>query len=290
MAEATIVIASSADAITLTGTDLAAGPVYDDDSLTAWFKLPDIDVKLNKRPNAHGTYLPDRLFAKEARVPMSGKYFGANYLAAATFRDRLAAMFNDGTPVSVTVTDDLGPSSRIGFLVAFEPAWKPDGHFEFDVEFAFPDPRRYGVLASPSVGLPSASSGLVFPLYSTAGGTRDYGTPGSSGRVSFTNTGNTTTYPTLLVGAGGDFAGGFTITEVETGRTLVYSAPTLGGVVRLDSRTQRATIAGGDVTTNLTRREWPAIPARTSRQYQINPGGGVSGSPTLQLLVASANL
>jgi hypothetical protein len=139
--------------------------------------------------------------------------------------------------------------------------------------------------------MPSASSGLVYPLYSTAGGTRSYGVvSGSTGRVTVANPGNTTTYPAILVGSGGDMADGFTVTEVETGRTLIYSAGTGGAIVRLDSRTERATIGGSDVTTNLTRREWPSIPARSSRQYQINPLGSVTGSPTMQLLAYPAYL
>jgi hypothetical protein len=288
MAEATITIASSTDAITMTGSDIGAGFIYDNESLSAWFALPDIDVRLNKRPNAHGTYTPDRLFANEHRIPMSGSYFGASALAAAIARNRLSAMFNDGTPVSITVTDDLGPTARIGFLVAFDPEWMHDGHFRWALEFAAPDPRRYGTAVAASTALATASSGLVWPLGSGSS-FWDWGTAGTTGRIAFTNTGNTTTYPLLTVGAGGQLPNGFEVVEVNTGRTITYAGPAGdGGLVVLNSRTQRATVNGGDTTDYLTRAEWFAVPKGATYEYQFISLGGQTGAPTLANLAAPA--
>lgn len=290
--EPLVTVDTPIDSLTFTGTDISAGYIYDNDFLSAWFKLATPNVRLSKRPNAHGTYTPDQLFTSEARIPFSGKFFGDSPLAAAVARNRLAALFNDGKAMMVTVTDDLGPTSRVCFVTNYEPEWMPDGNFSFSLDFAAPDPRRYGTLNTPSTGLPTESSGLVWPLGSSPSGLFwDWGTPGDPGRVSFTNGGNTTSFPALLVGAGGSMAGGFVVTEVQTGRAIIYPVNTAGDVVRLDSRTQRATLSGGsDVTGGLSRAEWFSVPPQSTYEYQFATLGTTTGVPSLQLLAADAYL
>ncbi len=292
MVEPIITLESSFDTITMTGTNLG-GFIYDNATLNAWLKLSEVNVKLNKRPNAHGTYSPDQLFTGEARVPISGQFYGFAPLDAVHARNQMSAMFNDGRPITMTVTDDLGATSRTGFLVSYEPDWNPDGHFAFTAELAAADPRRYGPVVPVSTGLATASSGLVWPLGIDDADDLfwDWGTAGTGGRVEFTNDGNTTTYPIMLAGTDGDMAEGFELTEVQTGRSIIYPVGTAGGVVRIDNRTQRVTINGGDVTGNLTRREWFAIPpGGTTYEYQFVTLGATTGAPTLQLLVANAYL
>lgn len=289
MSEPTIVITSSNDSIELTGTDVEAGWIYDNDALSSWLALAEVAVDLSKRPNGHGTYFPDQLYTVEHRTTIPGRYFGTDALDAAAARNRLLALFNDGKRVTVTVTDDGGPTSRAGLVVGIEPQWKPDGHFEFILTFAAPDPRRYGFTEETSTGLATPSSGLVWPL-GTGVSFWDWGTAGTDARVAFTNNGNTTTYPIFEIGADGSLDAGFAITEVQTGRTLEYPVSTGGNVVVLNCRTQRATANGGDVTGNLTRREWFAVPAGASYEYQFVTLGATTGAPTMRLLAADAYL
>lgn len=288
--EPIVTVTTSTDVLTFTGTDLEAGLVYDNDFLDSWLALAEVDVKLNKRPNGHGTYDPDQLFTVEKRIKFPGRFFGSTISEASYMRDRLAGMFADGRSVILSVEDAVGVSSRTAYLVAFEPEWMPDGNFSFEAEFAAPDPRRYGILHELSTGLPTASSGLVFPLFSTAGGTWDWGTVGATGRVEIVNAGNTTTYPIILVGDGGDLLAGFELTEVDTGRTITYPVGTDGGIVSINNRTHRATLSGGEVTGNLTRREWFAVPPGESYEYQFVTLGGTTGTPTMHVFAADAYL
>lgn len=290
MTEPIMQIDTPLDSLVITGTNVANGYIYDNDSLDAWFRLAEVNVKLNKRPNAHGTFLPDQLFTNEARIPMSGTYFGTSPLDAALARKRLSALFADGRAIMLTVTDDLGPTSRVCFVIGFRPEWTPDAMFTWTLELASPDPRRYGTLKTPSTPLRSATSGLVWPLGTTPGKFWDWGTPGNSGRVVFQNNGNTTSFPAFLVGSGGTLSSGFAITEVATGRTITYPVSTAGNVVRLDSRTQRVTIGSSDVTGNATRLEWFAVPPGASYEYQFATLGATTGAPMLQLLAADAYL
>lgn len=292
MMDTTIELATPYDSLTFTARDVFGGWIYNNDSLRSWYKLPEVESKLNKRPNAHGTYSPDQLYAGEARPEIVGKYFGETVEGAHAARLRLLALFSDGRPVLMTVTDPTGPTSRQCFVVDVDPEWMPDAHFEFTIALRAPDPRRYATTSVLLAGLPTPSSGLTWPLGSAPSGLFwDWGTPGELGRLTFTNTGNTTTYPRFEVGSGGAMTGGARITEIETGRSLAYArAIPNGGGLAIDSRTRRASLAGGDVTGGLIRREWFEVPAGQTRTYQFDTLGGVTGSPMLRLIAAPAYL
>lgn len=286
---------SPTDTLTLYPTPDVNGWVYDNETLDAWYRQADADPDLNKRPNAHGTYAPGQIFTGEHRPLVAGQYYGTSAQDALVARERLDGFFNDGSSVALRVTDELRATTREVWLITKEAPFHYDfSHFDFDVVFVAPDPRRYAAASSETEGMPSAGSGLVWNLGTAGSGLFfDWGTVGTDGQVSFTNTGKTTTFPRIEVGGAGAFNAGFRITEVETGRELTYDDPTnLGDVVVFDSRTQRATISngGGDVTGAMSSRQWFAIPAGATRRYQINPLGGVTGAPTITLYAAPAYL
>lgn len=278
---------SSSDTVTFLhapGPD-GTGYVYNNATLDAWYRLAQPETRLTKRPNAHGTYSPGQIFTAEHRPVVNGQYYGTSAADAQAARERLAALFSDGRSITMRVIDDLRTTTRTAWVADFDaPFHYGHDHFDFDMVLIAPDPRRYGAPVTVSTGLPSVSTGLIWNLGTAPSGLYwDWGTAGSIGQISLTNVGNTTTYPRLEVGAGGEFAAGFRITEVETGRELTFERPTIAGeVVVFDSRTQRATIAQGDVTIFLTSRDWFEIPQGQTRRYQINPLGSVTGSPTLQ--------
>lgn len=286
---------SATDTIAFHPTPDVTGWVYDNETLDAWYALPSADAKLSKRPNAHGTYSPGQVFTAEHRPVVSGQYYGATTTAALVARNRLNALFSDGLPVTMRVTDELGATTRQVWLLEAATTFRYDfSHFPLDLSLVAPDPRRYGATVTDSEGMPSAGSGLVWDLGTAGSGLYfDWGTPGVLGQVEYTNTGNATTFPRIEVGGAGAFATGFRITEVETGRELIFNRATnLGDVIVFDSRTQRATISngGGDVTGSLSSRDWFAIPAGATRRYQINPLGAVSGSPTITIYAAPASM
>lgn len=283
---------TATDAIAFSPTpDVSNGWVYDNDTLDAWYALPAADAKLSKRPNAHGAFGLGQIFAKEARPVVSGQYYGATSADALAARNRLNALFSNGTPVTMRVTDELGTTTRQVWLLEASTVFRYDfSHFPFDLALVAPDPRRYGPTISDSEGMPAAGSGLVWNLGTAESGLFfDWGTEGTLGQVEFTNNGTATTLPRIEVGGQGSFDAGFRITEIETGRELTFTRATNAGeVIVFDSRTQRATLGSGDVTAFLSSRDWFSIPAGVTRRYQINPLGSVTGSPTITVYAAPA--
>lgn len=283
---------SPTDAITFAAApDAAGGWVYNNVTLDAWYALPATDPKLSKRPNAHGAFGLGRIFAKEARPVVNGQYYGVSTADALAQRNRLNALFADGKPVVMRVTDELSATTRQVWLLDASTSFRYDfSHFPFDLALVAPDPRRYGALVTVMDGMPTGGSGLVWNLGTAPSGLFfDWGTAGVLGQVSYTNDGTATTLPRIEVGGAGAFDVGFRITEIETGRELIFNRSTnLGDVIVFDSRTQRATLGQGDVTAFLSSRDWFAIPAGETRRYQINPLGSTSGSPTITIYAAPA--
>lgn len=284
---------SGSDSITFRPDPTGEGWVYNNETLRAWYKLPTADARLSRRPNAHGAYSPGRVYVKEAEPIVNGQYYGTDAADALVARNRLNALFSDGESVTMRVTDEAGVTTREVWLLECYTDFHHDfSHFPFDVALVAPDPRRYGPLTTVSDGMPSGSSGLVWDLGTAPSGLFfDWGTPGTLGQVSFTNTGSATTSPVIEVGGAGFFAEGFRVTEIETGRELtVMRATNFGEVIRLDSRTQRATLGQGDVTGFLSSRDWITIPAGATRRYQVNPIGAVVGAPTISIHASPASL
>lgn len=291
---ATVVeIITPTDTLALYPSPDITGWVYDNATLDAWYAQPEALPKISKRPNAHGAFNLGQIFMKEHRPILSGQYYGTSAEDALIARKRLVAIFNDGLPVTMRVTDELGPTTRQVWLITRDAPFQYDfSHFPFDIVFVAPDPRRYGLTQSYATAMPTAGGGLFWDLGTAPSGLYlDWGAEGILGQVSFTNTGSATTYPRIEVGGAGAFAAGFRITEIETGRELTFERSTdTGDVVVFDSRTQRATLAAGDVTAFLSSRDWFSIPAGDTRRYQINPLGSVSGAPTMTIYAAPADL
>lgn len=287
---------SDTDTIVFRHEPTGEGWVYNNATLDAWYALPDVDAKLAKlakRPNAHGAFGLGQTFTKEHRPIVSGQYYGASTADALVARNRLNALFSEGRSLTMRVTDELGVTTREVWLLEASTDFRYDfSHFPLDIVFVAPDPRRYGPIVSDSEGMPSTGTGLVWNLGTAPSGLYfDWGTEGVLGQVSFTNGGSAATLPRIEVGGDGAFAAGFRITEIETGRELIFNRATnLGEIIVFDSRTQRATLASGDVTAFLSSRDWFTIPPGQTRRYQINPLGAVSGAPTMTIYAAPASL
>lgn len=187
----TITLASGTDTIVLDGRDPAvSGFTYRNSSLETWYDLPDVTADMNALPNANGDFGWDRLYAAAAKPIISGSFwgFGSTQLAAQA-RRRITGLYNAGKPITMTVSDELGTFTRQVNVVDASPKWENDGNFEFTISTVAPDPRRYGALISNTIGLPSASSGLIWPLGTSTKGVKYawIGTPNASSSTETTN-------------------------------------------------------------------------------------------------------
>lgn len=280
---------SATDTITFYPTPDVNGWVYDNATLDAWYALPDVEAPQSKRPNAHGIYGLGQVFTGAALPVLVGQRYSTSVENALGARNRLSAMFQDGTAITMRVSDEYMATTRTVHMVDFDAPFRYGfDHFPFDISFVSPDPRRYGPGSTTIGGLPTPEGGLFWDLGTAGSGLYfDWGAAGDLGQLTFTNEGFTATFPRITVT--GRFFVGFRLTEIETGREITYVDSTATGEsIVFDSRTQRATNQGQDVTRFLSSRDWFTIPAGATRRYQITSLGATSGTPQMTLYVAPA--
>lgn len=276
-----------------------AGITFDDESfrgfhlskLVGWYDAPPTRFDAEDRPQGDGKFRQKRVFRSARVVSVEGSWSGTTLEEAYRAREQLMAVQADGAESLFSVTDVLGTKSASVSLAAAPTA--DDGLFQPYFKFAFdvvaPDPVKYGLAKSDSTGVPTPSSGLVWPL---GPGTPyfNWGTSGNAGQISLTNSGTARSWPSLTVGGG--LGGGFILTWVPTGDQLIYSGPVPdGSSVNLNARTGRATMNGAsDVTGFLTTSNWWSLAPGQTGLVQFTPVGAVTGTPTLTGAVAPGSL
>lgn len=245
--------------------------------LTGWDSNGDNKVGVSERPRSHGAFGRSRAFRSSLPLTLEVAFLGDDRVDYKSARRQLAAVGADG-PVLMTVTDELGSLSR---LVTIEHIDMPDEHGRFaqdgiSIDMTAADPRKYGVAQFDSAGLPTAGTGLVYPITYPL----DWGQPGTGGRVTLTNQGTAVTAPVFHVEGG---LSSVTITQQGSGRRLTLDREIpVGSVVVFDGRTRRVTLDGvTDISsTFLTRREWPVIEPGESSTFMFS-GNATGGVPTL---------
>jgi len=274
------------------------GLVFDDEATTGftlsklvgWYDAAPTRYEATTRPQGNGSFRPGTIYRDPRVVSVQGSWSGDTLDQAYAARNQLAALAaNEST---MTVTDPVSATS-ITAGVSTAPTMD-DGLFQPFFKYAFDviasDPFRYGTEVTTSTGVPTASSGLVWPLGTTAGKYFDWGTAGASGRLLVSNAGSALTYSTFKVTGG--ISGGFELVWVPTGARLRYErAIPAGSTVTLNARTGRVTVDGNsDATGFLTTSQWWSVPPGTSGEVQFTPLGVITGTPTLTALTAPAHL
>jgi hypothetical protein len=280
----TITLSTGTLSVTITGDQPYIGPTYD--RLVDWQGTPSIDMAFVKRPGAPGAFAPVQTFPDEAVISIEGSWFSADRAAGIANRETLAALYNDGKPITMTVTDDLRTTSREVMVEAVTIPWTIHPEFEYSIDVRAADPRRYGVATTAGSTLATTVGGgftypTVYPI--------NYGSIGVDGRFTLVNDGNTSA-STRYVVSGGSMPDGFVIVNVDTGERITYIGPvTDGTTVTVDEATRAAFINGtAPGSRYLSSPQWWSIPARSSRTIQFLARGAVTGTPRLDAYTASA--
>jgi hypothetical protein len=262
-----------------------AGKGFWFETLTDWYATPDSKVAAQSRPQAHGSFRITMDYRDAATPSVEGHFGGTTHADVLAAIDTLASLAN-GSPQTMTVTDDLRTTSR---EVSIRNISIPDTHgrpvLDFAIDMLAPDPRRYGADIVTSATLPVSGSGLTYPITYPL----TYGTAGTTGRRTITNAGTAATWPRLEVTGGLDV--GFSLVELVTGREIRYErAVPAGSTVFLDPRTGRAWVdaPANDVSGYLTRSDWWSVPAGGSTTVQFSTWGASSGTPTFTARTAPA--
>lgn len=206
---------------------------------------------------------------------IDGEYYGRTDVARAAAERKLARIGKDTESlVEVRCLDAVGELFSMMELDAQTLA-QPDNLTDgvFSLQFASPDPRRYGVgqTIGGTTGLPAGSGGLDWV---TGGGLNwvpglDWGTVTSTGQVTFENTpGTAPTDPVFTISCPSGTLINPTVTSVPTGQRLRYvGTMTAGDVLRIDTSefTRSVVLNGGqDVRTRLQIAEWFQLPVGLS--------------------------
>ena len=279
----TITLTAGTLVVVITGDGVYEGCTYD--KLEGWYGVDNVDLALVTRPNAPGAFAPVQTFPDAKAISIEGQYFGSSRADGLAMRERLAALYNDGRPVQMTVADDLRTTTREVLVAGVSLPWTIHPEFEFAIDMTAADPRRYGPEVVVETGLAAPGSGLVWPIVWPL----DWGTIGVNGRIIVENGGNTETISRFVV-SGGGMPDGFAIVNVATGERLTYLGPVAAGVtVTIDTGTRTAVINGdGAGSRFLASPQWFSIPPRSSVEIQFLALGSVSGTPTLRASTAPA--
>lgn len=144
------------------------------------------------------------------------------------------------------------------------------GHHRATLQWVASDPKRYAVVEtiSPTVGLPSPGiGGLTFPLTFPL----SFGTPGTPGSTTVTNTGEAATWPVYTL------TGPITGPVITTGNSILRFAGDfelgLGQTIIVDTDSRSVLLDGVSRPDLLTQREWTHLPPQQETVVALNGTG-----------------
>lgn len=233
----------------------------------------------------HGTHA-ERGFKDERLITVTGHHVAESRAAAGLYADDLAAFLGDGEWGVFRVDDaSLGTRWAEVYLAAggVEVTWTGGVDVAFQIFMVAPDGRKYGTpVTSAATGVPVAGNGLVFPLFGSPNtGVLDIGSGGYAGRASVTNTGTADTGPRFTVW--GDYVPGFTLTELSTGRRLVYTETlTTGQTLVLDAHDGSVTLDGyAPRDSKLVVSDWTRLGRGETGTWQFESPGSTDAQFTV---------
>ena len=236
------------------------------ESLAGWRHGGGVDTTFTPRPNAHGA-MDGQAYRRERVIVVGGLCVAESPESAEVAAENLAAVLADGSLGTMSTSSPHGyRSARVRLSDTPMSEWLSSVTFRWSLQFTAPDWRKYGDTQSGDTGLPGGGTGLAYPLAYPL----DYGDPGNTGRVSFTNSGDAATEPTFTVS--GPLSVGFEITRVETGERLRYEHP-VGTDLTVDCAAGTVTEAGQRRERYLTVRQWPSVGRGETATFQFSTLG-----------------
>ncbi len=246
-----------------------------------WTDSVDRDQDWIKRPGTDGDFDAGPPERRGRSVKLSGRIMCGSASEAWALEDKLKALENYTDPFEVGGTDTRGRrsiSARLnGRGVAFEMKNEKIGLADFSVSLYARDPLKYGAAVRGTVGRKKPGGGISFPL--TFPIMFSFG--GDSGAAALVNEGTAPTYSSFEVTGGSD---GFVISEQGTGRSIrLERTIPAASKVRVDQRTGRVTLDGdsNDISTALTRRDWFAVPPKSTTTIVFQALGTIVAEPIL---------
>jgi hypothetical protein len=211
----------------------------------------------------HGIFA-ERGYKTERVVTVKGHIETLTRGEAAQLVDTLAAIMGDGELGTLTVNDvDQGTRwAPVKLAGAVEVNWDSGLEIDVVVDLVSPDPWKYGASQTYTTGTAAPGGGMDNDpaLFNNDTDVIDFGEGGTAGTITINNTG-TAPAPAVFTINGYWDAAGWMITEIGTGRRLVYTgANMIEDRVILDGADGTVMLNGvSDRSDNLTVREWPLL-------------------------------
>ncbi|WP_160665328.1 phage tail domain-containing protein [Pseudarthrobacter sp. ATCC 49987] len=250
------------------------------DRFDGWTNSTDVRRNRTEREGEHGEFSePGKRGAR--MVTLEGDVTCPSEIVAARAELEISALLGDGGEGLLAVTDSaLWPMSAAASLASgVKIGWKNDLTPTYLIQLLCADPRKYGATLADSTGVAVAAGALPYPLYAPAPpGVIDYGTPGSPGTVTLTNSGKADTAPRFTVT--GNLPFGFSITDTVARTRLVYSGAIVSGqTLTLDVEDGSVLLDGyADRSKELTVSEWTRLPAGTTGTWFFEAVGSASAA------------
>jgi hypothetical protein len=238
----------------------------------------------------HGIF-SERGYKTQRVLTLKGHIETQTRAEAANLCDSLAAIMGDGTLGTFTV-NDIDQGTRwvpVQLAGAVEITWDSGLQVDVTVDMVAPDAYKFGLAASYSTATAAPGGGMDNDpsLFNNETDVMDFGEGGTAGTVTIINAGTAPVPAVFTVNGYLPDGGGFTITEVGTGRRLVYSAANLiEDRIVMDGNDGTVLLNGvSDRSDNLTVREWPLLtPGPNTYLFETTPGS----SALLTVVAASA--
>lgn len=250
------------------------------DKIEGWHEGPGIDVETEQRTTSHGEFAQDG-HRTGRTITISGWVMGSFRATVAAAVRRLSSVLADGGFGTFELADDDEGTltATVQLFATPKVVWDKQTYAEFQLQFHAPSSYRYGATASASTGFaaPAAGAGAVFPAF--PGGVMDFGPLGDPGLVSVANNG-TASAPVKFIVTGPGPAGGFTITDVTTGKKITYLGDLpAGSELVLDGADGTVVIDGiADRSGDTIVEAWPTIPKQSERSFLFEPLSSTSAA------------
>lgn len=260
--------------ITWRGLTLGGDSPYIVQSVAGWDDLADLNDLSQARVRGHGDHVGD-LYSQARIVTVTGK------IADVDQRDALAEALRRRSTVR-SALDDLTIETLGQRLTAQARVLRRSlavgetyavGEVPFSLQFRCPDPLRYGPAKTASTGLPTAGGGMAYPLTYPL----TYGSPGASGQIVLTNTGDADAGIVFDVVAGATTGLPFGWEVSAAGQRITYpTAVPPGQDIAVDTAAGTVLAEGtADRAGELTNSDWLLVPA-------ADPDTGLPGTLTVQ--------
>lgn len=243
-------------------------------------------------PNGDGAYRSNS-FRTPAVPVLSGWAKGSSPAGTIASRRAFVGLFQGGRQQTLTITDLDGSVLTMTVESNGNPKATPANSAEFDWQLSMvaADPDKYLPPVSGSTGLPTSSGGLDYAASGTGlSYPLDYGTVGSNGLVTLTNSGTDDAWPvfTLTGPTDGATLSGVSIVNTSTGETLGFTQTLVTGdrlVITTNPHNRAVKLNDVPYRRFLVPAQFFSVPPGSSVAVQLQ---GTSTSTTSQLSASVA--